>query len=484
MTRAIYEEWRRQRWSADGLRDAVEAPLPPERLLQAIWRHQRIRRDALRLADGRPVKILHPGFSNRESGPDFRQAVLQLDHDPARVGDVEIDAHSGLWRAHGHHENPAFGKVLLHVVWDASAVPQPGLPTLALKAHLDAPLAELADWLSSAEALSDPGGDAGHCSEILAAIPEDEVREVVRQAAYTRLRVKAHQFEARARQAGWEQALWEGLFRALGYKNNCWPLQRLAELLPEMAGNGESRLRLAWQARLLGIAGMIGDDSDKAQPDALQYQILLWDHWWRERQRWAEAILPAELWNFSGIRPANHPQRRLALAADWLSRENLFKSLETWFSAGREEDLAPSLLEVLAPAPDKFWDGHWSLHSRRMPKPVPLLGLARVSDMAINVILPWFWVRARACGNQRFQELAERYYFQWPAGEDNTVLRLARRRLFPKHQLPPASSAAEQQGLLQIVRDWCDHFDATCKLCPWPELLKGAVVREIKPERL
>ena len=473
MTRAIYEEWRRQRWSAEGLRDTPNAAPPPERLLQAVWRHQRLRREALRLADGRPVKILHPGFINREPGPDFRQAVLQLDHDPARVGDVEIDAHAGLWQAHGHHENPGFGKVLLHVVWDGTTAPLAGMPTLALKPHLDAPLTELAEWLSSAEALSDPRGDAGHCSEILATIPEEEVREVIRQAAYTRLRVKAHQFEARARQAGWEQALWEGLFRALGYKNNCWPMQRLAELLPEMAGHAEPRHRLAWQARLLGISGLIADDADEAPPETLKYQVSLWDHWWRERQRWTEAVLPAELWNFSGIRPANHPQRRLALAADWLSREDFFKPLENWFAAGRE-DLAPSLLEVLAPAPDEFWDRHWTLRSRRMSKPSPMLGLPRVSDLAINVILPWFWMRARACGNPRFQALAERHYFQWPAAEDNTVLRLARRRLFPERERPPARTAAEQQGLLQIVRDWCDHFDATCKLCPWPELLKGA----------
>jgi len=57
----------------------------------------------------------------------------------------------------------------------------------------------------------------------------EQLNELFRNAALVRLQSKAAQFQARARQAGWEQALWEGLFRALGYKHNIWPMQRLAE---------------------------------------------------------------------------------------------------------------------------------------------------------------------------------------------------------------------------------------------------------------
>jgi predicted transcriptional regulator len=46
------------------------------------------------------------------------------------------------------------------------------------------------------------------------------LRRLVNKGALVRMQGKAAQFEARARQAGWEQALWEGLFRALGYKHN------------------------------------------------------------------------------------------------------------------------------------------------------------------------------------------------------------------------------------------------------------------------
>ena len=472
MTRSLYALWRRRRWSADGLREAPASP-PPERLMQAIWQHQRLRRDALRLVDGRPVRVLHPGFANRESGPDFRQAVLQCGQDPARVGDVEVDLRPELWRAHRHHQNPAFGQVFLHVVWDPPASPLEGIPTLALLPFIDSPLEDLVAWLTSAEPREDGFGGRGHCSEALAGLPLDRVREILRQASFTRLQVKAQQFEARARQAGWSQALWEGLFRALGYKHNAWAMQRLAELLPELSQPGESLDRTDWQARLLGVAGLIADEPSSEDPQAARYLVRLWDHWWRARNRWVDAILPAELWRFGGVRPANHPQRRIALAAHWLARGDLTPRLERCFAAGGE-DLPERLLDMLHPPPDEFWDRHWTLQSRPMTEAQPMLGLPRVSDLAVNVVLPWLWIRARACDNHAFRLRVEQEYFQWPAAEDNAVLRRVRQRLFPGGRPGLVKTASDQQGLLQIGRDWCDHFDATCQQCPWPELIRGS----------
>ena len=63
----LYAQWRAQEEARFLLRER-DAPQPPERLLQSIWRHQRLRRDLLRTLDGEPVRVLHPGFWNREAG--------------------------------------------------------------------------------------------------------------------------------------------------------------------------------------------------------------------------------------------------------------------------------------------------------------------------------------------------------------------------------------------------------------------------------
>jgi hypothetical protein len=171
------------------------------------------------------------------------------------------------------------------------------------------------------------------------------------------------------------------------------------------------------------------------------------------------------------LRPANHPQRRLALAAHWLANGSLSSRLEQWCaSAITDRALLSSLEENLAVEIDEFWSWHWTLRSTRLAKPQALLGAGRVTDLAVNVILPWLWTRACEGSNLKLQREIERRYFAWPASEDNSILRLARQRLLSGRRFP-LNNAAMQQGLLQIVRDFCDHSNAICEDCRFPELV-------------
>ncbi len=455
------------------LRETGE-PAPSERLLQQIWLHQRVQRDRLKALDGQSVRVLHPGFLNHEAGPDFLGAVVQFGPAPPRSGDVEIDLFPAGWRGHGHDHNPAYRKVILHVVWDADSNVECPVPTLALKSRLDAPLKELRLWIGQ-----DTGAPvllAGQCSAPLRDLPESTVQDVLHQAARIRLERKAGQFAARARQAGWEQSLWEGLFGALGYKHNVWPMRRLSELVPRLLTHESKKPRSAFalQARLLGISGLLPVDLTRARASADTFLRRVWDQWWREREAFAEFILPRGLWRLHGLRPANHPQRRLALAARWLSAGDLPDQLEGWFSATIPDNkLAGSLLKILRVEHDPFWSWHWTFRSARLSKSQPLLGARRVTDLAVNVILPWFWTRAEAGKSTTAQALAEQRYFAWPKAEDNAVLRLARQRLLGSAHGRALRTAAQQQGLLQIVRDFCEHSNALCENCRFPEFVRS-----------
>jgi hypothetical protein len=466
----VYADWRLRGGVVPVLQ---EHPLtPPEHLLQAVWFHQRLRREELTTTRGQRVRILHPGFWNHEAGPDFRQAVVQFDEEPPRSGDVEVDLHSGNWIAHRHHANPAFRGVALHVVWQAEG--RVRLPTLALADCLDAPLGELALWLGTEASRDFPAALRGRCAEPLHGLSEAWLGELLRQAAIVRLHSKAAQFKARARAAGWEQALWEGLFRALGYKQNVWPMLRLAELRSRICPDPSAHSPLVLQARLLGLGGLLPAELPRGRSGAAGYVRQLWDVWWRERDAYADGALPAELWKFSGLRPANHPQRRLALAAHWLAAGDLPARLERWCAAaGGEAELASSLHARLTAGPDPFWSWHWTLRSPRLPKAQPLLGAMRTSDLAVNAILPWLWARATEGHHSDLQQEIERRYLNWPAAEDNAVLRLARQRLLGSRRPRAAGrGAAAQQGLLQVVRDFCEHANALCADCRFPELLR------------
>ena len=466
---SFYAQWRLRCGAALALREDVNTP--PERLLQAIWQHQRLRRDQLATLDGESVRVLHPGFVSVEGGPDFRGAVLQFGDAAPRSGDVEVDIRTSGWRAHGHDKNAAFKNVLLHVVWDTERTTASGLKVLALRKSLDAPLGELSLWLEREPVKPLPENLLGKCSAPLRKLSAEQVTALLQEAARVRFAAKAAQFQARARHAGWEQALWEGLFRALGYKHNTWPMHCLAETRERWADRAASPLLL--QARLLGLGSLLPAEVSRPPSGEDGFVRRVWDCWWRERDEFSDAILPREIWRFHGLRPANHPQRRLALAAHWLASGDLPARLERWCAAAlADEELAGSLLAILQGEQDEFWSWHWTFRSARLKKSQPLLGATRATDLAINVILPWLWTRATEGRNEKLRGEIERRYFAWPRAEDNSVLRLARQRLLGGASRRTLRSAAQQQGLIQIVRDFCDHSNAVCDQCGFPELVK------------
>jgi hypothetical protein len=465
-----YSQWRARGIPATALREGA-ASTPPESLLQAIWQQQRLLRDQLVTLDGQTVRVLHPGFKNHEAGPDFRGALIQFGSEPPLSGDVEIDLQAAGWRGHGHDVNPAFQQVILHVIWEGERAVAEGRPTVALRGRLDAPLLELDAALGRDSGGSLPEYLRGKCCAPLRELPPERLTDLLQQAAQVRWRTKAAHLQARARQAGWEQALWEGLFRALGYKQNIWPMQRLAELRPQWSpARGAT---LACQARLFGLSHLLPAELTRGQQTADGYVKGIWDHWWRERDQFTENIVPRELWRFSGMRPANHPQRRLALAAHWAAAGDLPQKLEQWFTATvPDAGLADSLLRVLQVENDEFWSWHWTFRAARLPRPQPMLGTARVTDLAVNVILPWLWMRAMDGSNEALQSVAEHRYLAWPGAEDNSVLRLARERLLGGAKYRVLRGAAAQQGLLQILRDFCEHSNALCESCAFPELVR------------
>jgi hypothetical protein len=474
-----YTQWRAQSLLTLAMAEKPVVPLLNERLLQLVWQHQRIRRDMLRTIDGQTLNILHPGFWNRESGPDFKRAVVQIGQSWPRTGDVEIDLSPHGWRNHRHDCNPAYREVILHVVWEARSQETYSLPTLSLSSQLDAPLEELAIWLSDDRA-SIPPPVLGQCCPPLRNLSNEAMSNILSEAAQSRLQAKAAQFKARARQVGWEQALFEGLLGALGYKNNVWPMRRIAELIPLLLQHaGRSAQPIVWQSRLLGLSGLMPSELPSLRAAADSYLRSLWDIWWRERERFADLVLPRELWQLHGLRPANHPQRRLALAAHWLAAGDLPARLEQWFAKDiADSQLLGALLEALQADTDPFWSRHWTFHAPIMPRQQPLLGPQRATDLAVNVVLPWLWVRALSGNNDQLRSVAESRYFAWPKAEDNAVLKLARRRLFGCSKPAARITAANQQGVLQIVRDFCQHSNALCDHCQFPALVAAAVSGE------
>lgn len=492
-TQNFYAQWRARFRDGTLLRDEQ---FPAERLVQAIWQHQRLRRGELKTTGGQSVRVFHPGFANLEGGPDFRGAVLQIGGGAPCSGDVEVDLRAAGWRAHGHDRNPNFQKVLLHVIWDVDGghtfrgqerFPGTRPPVLSIKDAIDAPLAELSLALENESLRFLPETLRGRCCAPLRELPESILSDLLYQAAQVRFETRAAHMRACAKGSGWEQALWEHLFRALGYKHNVWPMQHLAEQRTRLLGlpekNRDAMLRML-QARLLGVSGLLPSELSRVERGDNAYLRSIWDVWWRDRDTFSDVILPRAAWRFHGLRPANHPQRRLALASHWLADAHFISRIEKWIAARKDKTrtyskLLRDLMGILQVERDDFWSWHFTFKSARLKRQQPLLGEGRATDLAVNVIFPWLWIRAVEGHNEMIKEEVERRYFAWPPAEDNSILKLARQRLLGTSEARVLKTAAAQQGLIQIVRDFCEHSNAVCDNCRFPELVR----EKLMPQR-
>ncbi|MFV0415674.1 MAG: DUF2851 family protein, partial [Chthoniobacterales bacterium] len=77
--------------------------------------------DAWKTTDGRTLKLKDPGVWNHEAGPDFLNAVIEIDEQVQQAIDIEIDLKATDWEAHGHRDNPDFNRVGIHFFQHAAS---------------------------------------------------------------------------------------------------------------------------------------------------------------------------------------------------------------------------------------------------------------------------------------------------------------------------------------------------------------------------
>jgi hypothetical protein len=430
-----------------------EAPSFQEQLLQAVWNEQLLREE-LRTAGGEVVRIVHPGVWNVESGPDFREAVVQLNGRTLR-GDVEVHLHPEAWQAHRHHHDPAYAQVVLHVVWEnpAGHAQYPvGLPLLVLAGQLRHSLPELLDRLDLNAYPYARRVGPGPAAAQLAACSDAFLRDLLQSYGMARVLAKAQELGAAIAAHGLEAAVYARLLDILGYKNNRAACAALVQELPlaELAAAPDADAAIAW---LLGAAGLLPDPTcTPVLPHRRARLDALWRAWWPRRHHPSPVV-----WNRHGLRPLNGPERRLVAAALLLQQhrgqlgQHLLQAICDAPDAARA---LAALQAALTLADEPAWTTFYTF-SHDLPQPASLLGEARRLDLLVNLVLPlyfaWCLLHERPDWCPRGKELLRRL----PRLQDNRPLKEAAHRFFS----PPArarallTNACAQQGLLKLARD-------------------------------
>ncbi len=436
-----------------------ETRLPPELELQSLWFGGGFGRE-FSTTNGDPVRIVQFGEWNHAAGPDFLHAAIERNGETL-TGPLELDPHPADWEAHGHAQNPAFRDVILHVVFspgrkthfsrscDGREIPCVVISPKLLDQALDHPLHARAD------------SKLGRCAEPLSELPATRLHHLLAEAARFRLARKAGHLQRLEDSHGFEEALWQSLARALGYGPNKLAMTLLGQRVPRRALR-DLRTNAQREALLFGTAGFLSPNlHQQARPDSQRYLATLWRDWWKlrsGREPHQSRQLP---WTFSGLRPSNHPHRRLgALAAASAQWPRLTKP------AQRPSGTFMTRLRArLAELDHPFWNHRYTLRSKPTPRPVALCGRTRIDEFLANYYIPSFW--------RTDPDRAWAAYGKLPGGTTSDSVRRAATRLLGERsdRRQFLKKLWQHQALLQIYHDFCLEDSSDCEQCPFPEQL-------------
>lgn len=435
-----------------------------ERFVAWVWQRQRLR-GPLVCTDGRVAQVVFPGRPWGEGQPDFQGALIAWPNGKLEHGDVEIHVEPRAWWQHGHHADPAYREVILHVVLaqgaDTRTLNVWGDPvaTLPLEPYLDRPLDELlAEHESTDDTASPPClADAGALVEML------------ETAGVRRFMDKADRLEGDLAVTAPGQLLWRGVARALGYTRNAAAMTRLAEhctladtrlvvagLLPEDA------VQVTFGA-LCGAAGLL--PSQRGERPLGLFAEALEAAWLGAREHGWSVMPGVEVWETCRVRPANHPVRRLAglavLAERLRGEEPLAELARLVLTRAPAAEL---VRRFTVTAPAREWGGVLDIARPLEPAMAGLVGRDRAVEIVINAVLPLLHALARAWGNAALEAATLDTYRAFPGGSGSGLARHMAEQILGREGPRLARTACRQQGLLHIYRTSC-HAHA-CGRCP------------------
>ena len=215
----------------------IQGPYGPlqvlESSIQKVWALQHLQPGNWLTRTGERIRIHSPGRWNRSAGPDFREAVIEIDGQNF-VGDVEIHLYREDWWRHGHAVDPAYNGVILHVVLFAG-----GMEREVLTEQGGKPLEwEVGPWVrEDVEAIS--GGSPGLFGELVPELLEwiesdqgCDTRDRLLVGADRRWHDKVSMAGCLHKDYGWDGALHRLTLYYLGYPENRRVFFNIAATIP------------------------------------------------------------------------------------------------------------------------------------------------------------------------------------------------------------------------------------------------------------
>jgi len=393
---------------------SIAEPRLREETVVSIWERQAFDPDALRPLQ---LSVIFRGLPSDAGGPDYQDALLAWQDREVITGDIEFHVASADWYAHGHHLDPHYNRVVLHVVWrddgHATMLENGGIvPVLALERHTTRVL--VCNSPVSGQALL-----PHTCVARFRRLALEDLRARIRHAGMTRFQERAALFAADMTCVPVDQVAYTALFESLGYASNREGCRQLADLVP-----------YAW---LMSV-----------QPGERAKTLLQAAGFLTQGTVRPPGSMKPEAWRLARIRPGNHPAIRIEGIAHLLNKLG--------------SPLAERLIDLVLDSqrPSEVRAGLLTSAGGR-----PLIGAGRADEMACSVVLPL--VAALVPDAPRAPDL----FAMYPSPPDTRWTRCMLDLLAQAgHDGIKSQRAADHQGLHHLYHRFCRREDSRgCPVC-------------------
>lgn len=335
----------------EAMAEGVRRLMGREWALQVYWAVAVRKGCRLLLTDGRVAEVVQPGVLNHSSGPDFSFARMRVDG-KVWAGDVEMHRRASDWFRHGHDGDSGYDAVILHVVCEDDGMvckkngEHPAQVVMRVPEVfgqvLEALCAEGEPYLRCGLAKGFLGGLQG--------VLRDSWIEALLTMRYSR-RAEGVKALLDRLHGNWRQTAFAVLARSLGFGVNGEAMEALAASVPLSVLERHSGNLFQLEALLMGRAGLLPEKGDEAPDDYCRRLVA--EYGFLGRKYGLEPL--CELgWKLRRVRPANMPQRRVALLAAFCAGG--FTLLDDLLGC---EGGVKGVMGLLGRGVSDYWQGHY-----------------------------------------------------------------------------------------------------------------------------
>ena len=407
-----------------------------EEFLHFLWKYGLYDRERLLDYEGKKITVIHPGEYNRDAGPDFFNARIAI-AGTLWAGNVEIHTRSSHFDVHGHHKDPMFDNVILHIVAenDRKVFNSRGEELLTAELVFDQALHEkYLSLVNNPFIIACQGEINGFDSTLFYNWIDSLVVERIQDKSEMILRILSET------ENDWEETFYRVLSRYFGFRVNTEPFEMLAMALPFRIIRKHSDNRFQIESLLYGTSGMLSEGlfkeaiSDHYYNDLIkEYKIL--------SSKYSLQPLNGWIWKFSRLRPSNFPTIRISQLAGMLSLAGgLFSKLP-------EVKDIKQLKELFEVSASPYWDDHFVFGTLKGGRP-KRTGSQATDIFLINAVIPLLFVYGRSRGLSEYSERALSLLSQIKPEQNSIISEWAVVGI-------KAESALSSQALIQLRDQYC-----------------------------